>query len=357
MRPIFNLTYHSNMTTSKNFLILIASITAITALIALFRHDVVALCKLAFAQKHEIGSSGITENDTVISIGKIGPETPAHSELIDNRNEPDVSAPSDSAPIAIVDSPTSVRSLSVPTVKPAQMPPTKTNAAQSEASLRGMGYDSALRHVAKLGDSLSENQIADLYKFLKIPLHEFAGIDAPKVASLKNQVMDKLLEQRTLPADYAAEMSALYRDRSNDELLRNFAVQHLDLYAGALDVRGGYDAASPVAAQMRATLATASHETSSSIGGTALLCLERLSQLDPNIDRAAVASQAAQYAANASTHIQSRIAAVQLCGKMRVLSSAATLRAIVNDSASNTALRLAAQNALNIQSNQGQTPK
>jgi hypothetical protein len=119
-------------------------------------------------------------------------------------------------------------------------------------------------------------------------------------------------------------------------LLRNFAIQHLEIYAGALDARGCYDAASPVAAQIRSTQGAAAQETSSSIGGTALLCLERLSRVDGNVDRAAISSQAAQCAASDSADIQSRIAAVQLCGKMCAQSSVPALRAIVVDPTSAT---------------------
>ena len=39
-------------------------------------------------------------------------------------------------------------------------------------------------------------------------MHPFKGMDAPSVASLKNQVMDRLLEQKTIPADYAGKTSA-----------------------------------------------------------------------------------------------------------------------------------------------------
>jgi len=168
------------------------------------------------------------------------------------------------------------------------------------------------------------------------------------VASLKNQVMDKLLEQQSLPADYGAEMIGLYRNRANDELLRNFAVQHLELYAGALAVRGGYDAASDEASRIRSAMDAASRETDSSIGGTAMLGLERLSRLDAQVDRAAIATRAAACAANASSDLQSRIAAVQVCGEMRIQASAATLRALGDDPAANTVLRLSARHSLSL---------
>jgi hypothetical protein len=157
-----------------------------------------------------------------------------------------------------------------------------------------------------------------------------------------------LLEQKTLPADYGTEMIGLYRNRANDELLRNFAVQHLDLYASAKAVRGGYDGASDEALKIRSALDAASRETDSSIGGTALLGLERLSRLDAQVDRAAIATRAAACAANASSELQTRIAAVQVCGEMRIKTSAATLRALADDPAANTVLRLSARHSLSL---------
>ena len=218
--------------------------------------------------------------------------------------------------------------------------------AKVETLPRAEGYEAMLVEVSALGDDLSESQIADLYGFLKRPLRDFKDMEAPSVASLKNQVMDKLLEQQTLPSDYGAEMIGLYRNRANDTLLRNFAVQHLDLYVGARAVRGGYDAASDEARGIRSAMDAASRETDSSIGGAALLGLERLSRLDAKIDRAVLATRAAACAANATADLQSRIAAVQVCGEMRIRSSAATLRALANDPAANTVLRLAAKHAL-----------
>ena len=251
----------------------------------------------------------------------------------------------DSEPAVVALAPTVVRRASV-----AMVPPPVRNegdaAAKVETLPQAGGYEAMLAEVSALGEKLSDKQIADLYGFLKRPLYQFKGMDAPSVASLKNQVMDRLLEQKTIPADYGAEMIGLYRNRANDTLLRNFAVQHLELYAGARQVRGGYDAASDEALNIRSALDAASRETDSSIGGTALLGLERLSRLDAQVDRAAIATRAAACAANASADLQSRIAAVQVCGEMRIQASGATLRALADDPAANTVLRLAAKHAL-----------
>lgn len=254
---------------------------------------------------------------------------------------------SNAAPLVVVDAPSTVKQASVAMIPPPVREEVDAT-AKPKTLPRGEDYEAMLGQVSVLGENLSEKQIVDLYGFLRTPLRDFKDMDAPTVASLKNQVMEKLLEQQTLPADYGAEMIGLYRNRSNDMLLRNFAVQHLERYVDALAIRGGYDATSGDAAKIRSTMDSASRETESSIGGTALLGLERLSQLDSKIDRNAIATRAASCAANASTHLQTRIAAVQLCGEMQIKSSVATLRALADDQSANTVLRLSATHSLSL---------
>lgn len=260
----------------------------------------------------------------------------------------ETSVSSNAAPTMVVDTLTAVKLASVAMVPPPVREEVVDATAKPKTLPRGEDYETMLGQVSALSENLSEKQIGDLYGFLKTPLQNFKGMEAPVVASLKNQVMEKLLEQQTLPPDYGTEMIGLYRNRSNDMLLRNFAVQHLDRYAGALEIRGGYDATSSDAAKIRSAMDAASRETESSIGGTALLGMERLSKLDSKIDRAAIASRAATCAANASTHLQTRIAAVQLCGTMQIKSSANTLRSLANDPAANTVLRLSAKHSLSL---------
>ena len=277
-------------------------------------------------------------------------EIPEVSDSVANINEKvqQTSTISNAAPTGVVDAPSTVKQASVAMVPPLVREEVVDAMAKPKTLPRGDDYQAMLGQVAELGNDLSEKQIVDLYGFLRTPLRDFKDMDAPTVASLKNQVMDKLLEQQTLPADYSEEMIGLYRNRSNDRLLRNFAVQHLDRYASALAIRGGYDATSGDAVKIRSTMDAASRETESSIGGTALLGLERLSQLDPKIDRAAIATRAASCAANASTHLQTRIAAVQLCGEMQIKSSVSTLRALADDQSANTVLRLSAKHSLSL---------
>ena len=77
-----------------------------------------------------------------------------------------------------------------------------------------------------------------------------------QAASDKNQVMDELLNQDQIPADYGTQMVALFRDKGQDVLTRDFAVQHIGLYAQALQRRGVYDPESAAARSLRVALAS-----------------------------------------------------------------------------------------------------
>lgn len=59
-----------------------------------------------------------------------------------------------------------------------------------------------------------------------------------RLAAEKSQLMDDLLNEESIPSDYGQVMVGLFRDRSQDVYTRDFAVQHIGLYAEALHRRG-----------------------------------------------------------------------------------------------------------------------
>jgi len=103
---------------------------------------------------------------------------------------------------------------------------------------------------------------------------------------------------------------------------------------------------SAVATRVRETLFAAARETTSSVGGTALLALERLSHTDSSVDCDALAALVLRTAADTSADIATRLAAVQLCGTLRLPAAAPYLRTLSADDSANTALRLAARHSL-----------
>ena len=62
-----------------------------------------------------------------------------------------------------------------------------------------------------------------------------SSIAAAQQASDMNDVMDEMLNRSEIPADYAETMVALFRDKSRGDVIRDFAVQHIGLYAETLN--------------------------------------------------------------------------------------------------------------------------
>ena len=172
------------------------------------------------------------------------------------------------------------------------------------------------------------------------------GTSPAELASEKNQIMDKLLNQPQVPSDYADVMIGLYRDKSQDVLTRDFAVQHIGLYAQALNRRGEYDAASAESQKLRLALFDAAGETRTIVAAAAFRALSDMSAFDSRIDAGRLDSLLAACTADASSDPASRAMAVQLCGERRVRPSRPALEAISGIPSIPAVLRLSARRAL-----------
>ena len=172
------------------------------------------------------------------------------------------------------------------------------------------------------------------------------GTSSAELASEKNQVMDELLNQPQIPSDYADVMIGLYRDKSQDVLTRDFAVQHIGLYAQALERRGEYDAEAAESRKLRSALFDAAGETRTIIAAAAFRALADMSVFDPKVDTNRLDSLLAACTADAFSDPASRAMAVQLCGERRVRPSRPALEAISGIPSIPAVLRLSARRAL-----------
>lgn len=172
------------------------------------------------------------------------------------------------------------------------------------------------------------------------------GTSPAELASEKNQVMDELLNQPQVPSDYGDVMIGIYRDKSLDVLTRDFAVQHIGLYAQALNRRGEYDAASAESQKLRLALFDAAGETRTIVAAAAFRALSDMSAFDSRIDAGRLDSLLAACTADASSDPASRAMAVQLCGERRVRPSRPALEAISGIPSIPVVLRLSARRAL-----------
>ena len=155
--------------------------------------------------------------------------------------------------------------------------------------------------------------------------------------------MDALLDLPVIPADYGATMVALYGDTSNDVIARDFAVQHIGLYAQALNRSGAYDPESEDARLCRDALLAATAETKTIIAAAAFRALADISAFDPYIDGKRLDAILVSCVGDAAASITARVMAAQLCGERGVTSAMPALKGILADAAAPATLRRAAK--------------
>ena len=155
--------------------------------------------------------------------------------------------------------------------------------------------------------------------------------------------MDELLDLPVIPADYGETMVALYRDKAHDDITRDFAVQHIGLYAQALNRSGIYDPDSDDARLCRDTLLAAAAETKTIIAAAAFRALSDVSEFDPHIDNRRLDAMLVSCVGDASASTAARVMAAQLCGERRISASQSALKRLLDDPSTTEALRRAAQ--------------
>lgn len=167
-------------------------------------------------------------------------------------------------------------------------------------------FSSRFKAIRALGTSLGDNEILALYKFLRSRGPENQPARKQENA-LKNDVMDTLLAQEEPPPGLTDLFIQLYQDKSQDVVIRDYAVQHLGAW---------YERApktdKPV---IRQVFNAAQDESDSSIAGTALLALYDLSVSNPDIDRSQIAAAALYLANDRFCGELTRITALQVCAR------------------------------------------
>ena len=194
-------------------------------------------------------------------------------------------------------------------------------------------------------DAMPESKVDNLSGLM--PSH-MAPSKRAQMASDKNQLMDEMLNQPVIPADYGAQMVALFRDASQDVVTRDFALQHIGLYAQALHRRGAYHADSSEAQAMRKALDEASAETKTIVAAAAFRALADLAAFDPNVDVRRLEVRLAACAGDAAAAPAARVMAIQLCGERKVAASRPAIASIAAAAEAPTPLRLAATHALSL---------
>jgi hypothetical protein len=165
------------------------------------------------------------------------------------------------------------------------------------------GTPSRLSAVHALGDQLSAQERAALYSFVLDPNRTDDLTPDQEYVSV-NEIMKKLRQQLDHAPDFGAVLVAVYRDRKQDSVVRDYAIQHFGEWCLVND----FDA------QFEMIFREALSETDSSIAGTALIALDKLAARSSKVSPLVVESAALVLASDESANKGSRAAAIAICG-------------------------------------------
>lgn len=182
---------------------------------------------------------------------------------------------------------------------------------QSLSIIMGTGsktdYFTRIKAVHALGKELSDTDIQALFILLNRKKGE-DGLALEQLNALKNDVVNVLKSQTRKPVDLANNLMAMYYDKSHDPVWRDYCVQHL----------GGYYLKIENAAELkmaRNVFWSATHETDSSIAGTALIALAN--NIDhSDIIRDAVANTSLLLSEDAKCGELAKITSLQICANL-----------------------------------------
>jgi HEAT repeat protein len=175
--------------------------------------------------------------------------------------------------------------------------------------------------IGRLGTRLNDAECQALFEYLRG--HEVDS-QGPMRGVLKNDVILALKNQESPPKDLGHVLVAVFNDREQDPVIRNYALQHVGTW---------YDRCAEKTQVMEA-LWIGTADSDASIVGTALIGLKRLVQAPGGADKARLSTLASSLAADQAADEAARITALQVCAGLEVKGVVPTAVALAQSSAS-----------------------
>ena len=183
-----------------------------------------------------------------------------------------------------------------------------------------------LRQVHALPDDLSAADREAVARYLKY------GENSDIELVIKNDLMNKLRNQKTLPPELTGVLLELYSDRKQNITVRIYALQHL---------RPQYELTRDAA--IRQAFYDALNETDNEIAGGALLALRYLCTEYPNeFDTAVISRRAAEIAQDGNVNNLTRLSAVQVAAMLGNAEIEPAIRSLAENASTPLTLRLSA---------------
>lgn len=183
-----------------------------------------------------------------------------------------------------------------------------------------------LRQVHALPDNLSAADREAVARYLKY------GENSDIELVIKNDLMNKLRNQKTLPPELTGVLLDLCSDRKQNITVRIYALQHL---------RPQYELTRDAA--IRRAFYEALNETDNEIAGGALLALRYLcTEYPKEFDTAVISRRAAEIALDGNVNNLTRLSAVQVAAMLDNAEIEPAIRSLAENSATPLTLRLSA---------------
>ncbi len=199
------------------------------------------------------------------------------------------------------------------------------------------------KRVRALGKYLKPDELQALCGFLMEKHDEYSD---QRGHVLKSDLMDALCAQTTPPSDLSQVLAKVYHDKDQNEVIRDYVVQHFSI----LYERLAEELANRTVSQkteLQGLLWEAVTETDSSIAGTALLGLNRLTRSQPEFDRNRIGETALKLADDPNASELVRATALQVCAQLQVQAAVSLLMRAAKQQ-TDTPLRISAIGGLGL---------
>ncbi|MGZ5516421.1 MAG: hypothetical protein ACXWJX_01870 [Limisphaerales bacterium] len=162
-----------------------------------------------------------------------------------------------------------------------------------------------------MGSEVNKSTAVSLCRFIGLhptdSEHNLGGL-----RYLKNEILNVLRNQHDLPVDLADTLVVTATDKDQDLVSRDYAVQHLAALCRRISDEGAQVPAHAVSLLFRLTT------EKSTVAGTALVALHRLSDRPIGIDREAINSIALNMACDSQCSPAVRMSALQVCSQRHI---------------------------------------
>jgi len=205
---------------------------------------------------------------------------------------------------------------------------------------KGFAYRTAA--LQTLGVNMPRGDIEGIYAFLSARYEDHkTEMDLLEFESVRNDALDLLLRQAQLPPDLVTNLVAIFHDREQNEVWRDYSVQHFEPYCQAKWKETAIPPTDPDWIAISNAYFEAVTETDSTIAGTALLGMERLSSAQSVISRDTVGQLAVTLANDEKCGEPARITALRICGQLKKIEILPTAR-FLSQTADTISLQIAA---------------